>query len=229
MNNEVREYVKSLLSDKKGHGIDHIDRVRRLALSFANQLDADKQIVELAAYLHDVDDYKLFGEHNAKELTNAKYILNKIGVTESTKTNVLNIINTMGYSRCLDGIRPNTTEGMIVSDADMCDAIGSIGIVRAVIFGEGLNRNFFNKSIKPQDAKSSNIYKQIKSKHGIQHFFDKLLLVPNMMLTEPGFKEAKKRQNIQIEFLRELFRENNSELWSNYLEEFIFKHKLVRG
>ncbi len=38
MNKEVREYLKSLLSDKKGHEIDHIDRVNHLALSFADEL-----------------------------------------------------------------------------------------------------------------------------------------------------------------------------------------------
>ncbi len=126
----------------------------------------------------------------------------------------------MGYNRYLEGIRPSSIEGIIVSDADMCDAIGSIGIIRAIIFGEGMNRVFFDKNIHPKTTNISYDYKQIKSEHGVQHFFDKLLLIPSIMLTEPGRIEAKKREKIMIDFLKRLFEEENSNIWLDYLESY---------
>lgn len=40
----------------------------------------------------------------------------------------------MGYSKCLKGIRPTTIEGMVVSDVDMCDSIGTSGIIRSIVY-----------------------------------------------------------------------------------------------
>ena len=76
---KVRSLVFELLgNDETGHGIDHIKRVLRLSLNFADIENADKDLVTLIALLHDVDDYKLFGMENAKELVNAKKIMNEI-------------------------------------------------------------------------------------------------------------------------------------------------------
>ena len=81
MINEVKKQVYELLNkDNSGHGNDHIDRVLDLSLKFAQKETANTDVVELIALLHDVDDYKLFGEENAENLTNAKSIMNKANV-----------------------------------------------------------------------------------------------------------------------------------------------------
>ena len=70
---KVKQQVYDLLNnDNSGHGIEHIKRVLALSLKFSNIENANKDIVTLIALLHDVDDYKLFGMDNAKNLTNAK-------------------------------------------------------------------------------------------------------------------------------------------------------------
>lgn len=121
----TRDVSAILSTDKSGHGIEHVNRVPRTAVVFAKKEGADNVIVQLAALLHDVDDYKLFGQVYADELVNANKILEKYSVDEQTKSVVLGIIRSMGYSKYLEGIRPKTIEGMVVSDADMCDAIGN--------------------------------------------------------------------------------------------------------
>lgn len=60
--------------------MDHVERVLNLSLQFAEKEKADKEIVALIALLHDVDDYKLFGEECQKNLTNAKKIMNSVNV-----------------------------------------------------------------------------------------------------------------------------------------------------
>lgn len=73
---EVREQVAALLKhDNSGHGMDHIDRVVKLSLRFAVQEKADQNIVSLIALLHDIDDYKLFGEDHSKKLINARALM----------------------------------------------------------------------------------------------------------------------------------------------------------
>lgn len=118
----VAEQVQQLLNDPTdGHGFDHVERVRKIALQIAEQEGGDRQIIELVVLLHDVDDYKIFGQASADNLTNAKRILSQAKITKSIRHSVLDIISHMGYSKYLKGIRPQTLEGQIVSDADMCD------------------------------------------------------------------------------------------------------------
>lgn len=225
MREDIYEAVKSLLEkDNSGHGLDHIERVRNLSLLFAEKEGADKEVVDLAALLHEVDDYKIFGEDSAKNLTNASRILNSHNVTATKKAEVLEIIQTMGYNKSLEGIRPNTLEGAIVSDADMCDAIGAQGILRTYAYNSSKGNVFFDKTLKPENSTmSASDYRASKKSHCVQHFFDKLLKIPSILITESGKEEANKRQKIMIDFLYELFSEENAEDWTIHLDGFLDK------
>ena len=227
MNIKVINQVKQLLSSNDGHGFDHIMRVRDLALKFADREDSvDKNIIELAALLHDVDDYKLFGNGYAEKLINANKIMDNALIDKTTKDRVLDIIKSIGYNKYLSGIRPKSLEGMIVSDADMCEAIGAQGILRTYAYNMHKGNNFFDKDMLPQNPnKSSNEYKTSSKTHSVQHFFDKLLIIPNILLTKPGREEGRKRQKIMISFLKELFREENSEIWNAHLEKFLEENR----
>ncbi len=226
---KIEDYVFEILKDedKNGHGMAHINRVVNLALSFAKDIEnVDIELVELAAYLHEVDDYKIFGDKNADELPNARKILDSLNTEEKTKNEVLNIIQNMGYSKYLKGVRPQSIEGKIVSDADMCDALGINGILRTYSYTKARGGVFFDKDILPEDF-NLHEYKNKKNKHSVQHFFDKLLLLPNIMLTEVGKEEAYKRVKIMIDFLKELFREEDSEIWLKYLDEFLSEQNIA--
>lgn len=217
-NVEIRNDVAELLSGDHGHGFDHVARVGGMALYFAEQEGANTEIVELAALLHDVDDYKLFGEDSAKNLTNASTLLDKYEVDAASKEQVLAIIQTMGYNKYLDGIRPTTLEGRVVSDADMCDAIGAEGVIRTHAYALSKGNQFFNREIAPMDSTiDASVYRADKKSHSVQHFFDKLLVIPSIMMTTSGKEEAAKREKIMIDFLEELFRENNASEWQEKL------------
>ena len=64
------EVEKILGNDYSGHDMSHINRVLELSLKFSENVQVDKSVVALIALLHDVDDYKLFGEENALEWKN---------------------------------------------------------------------------------------------------------------------------------------------------------------
>ena len=132
---KIKTDVRQLLAqDKSGHGYDHVERVYGIAMKLAESEKADRQITALAALLHDADDYKLLGVESAKNLTNARRIMAQNGVEESVAAAVCEIIRTMGYSKSLKGIRPQTLEGRIVSDADMLEATGAAGLVRCLAY-----------------------------------------------------------------------------------------------
>jgi len=225
---KVKNLVFELLdSDSSGHGSDHVLRVYNLALKFAEMEGANKEIVGLAALLHDVDDYKLFGKVSAGNLTNAKEIMNKANIDNDTQKEVLDIIKTMGYKNSLRGIRPNSLEGQIVSDADMCDGMGANGIIRSIVYAvsdKGNNR-IFDKNVYPLADMTYEEY----NAHGttydtdgaINHFFEKLLKLNGLMMTESGKKEAGKRQQIKIDFLQSFFEEENVPEWTQYLDNFL--------
>lgn len=224
---KVKNDVRVLMSrDNSGHGFDHVERVYRIAVKMAEEESANMEIVALAALLHDTDDYKLFGEESAQNLTNAKKIMRQNNVGEETSSRVCEIIRTMGYSKALKGIRPQTLEGQIVSDADMLEAIGAMGLVRCLAYAldkchSGTNQ-IFDEKIWPEINLSGEEYKKPNrvSDNFVNHFFEKMLKLKTMMFTKSGRKEAEIRHRFMVDFLYEFFRENNAGEWIEYLKNF---------
>ena len=216
MMNQVKKMMLDFLGkDKSGHGGDHVLRVYDLALKFADIEKADKNIVSLAALLHEVDDYKLVGKEAADKLLNAKIIMQKANISDNYQAPVLDIIQNMGFSKYLKGIRPKTLEGKIVSDADMCEAIGATGIIRSIVYAVSDKGNgvIFNNNVFPITDITSETYNSRGTTHdtdnAINHFFEKLLKLKSIMLTTAGAQEAAKRHQIMIDFLRHFFEEEN--------------------
>ena len=220
INNEV---YKLLSNDKSGHGTDHINRVLNLSLKFAKKENADIEIVSLIAILHDIDDYKLFGIESSKKLINTNNILNKYIDDEEKKNIIIDAIKSIGYSKRLDGIAPKSLEGKIVSDADMCDALGANGILRTYQYNINHNNIFFDKNNYPIDNIDKETYVNKKDGTVVNHMFEKLLKLKDMMLTESGKKEAIRRHNSMVEFLHEFFYEEDVPEWDEYLNKYLIK------
>lgn len=221
---EVKKQVYELLDkDDSGHGNDHINRVLDLSLKFAQNEDANKDVVALIALLHDVDDYKLFGKENAENLTNAKTIMNKAAIPDDIQRQVLASLKCIGYSKLLRGFRPTTIEGKIVSDADMCDVLGVNGILRVYKYSIKNGKPFFDKNIFPIEDMTADKYTSRCADSSVCHIFEKILKLKDLMLTEPGKKEAQGRHQIVVDILYHLFEEENVPEWTQYLNEYLNK------
>lgn len=222
MINEVKRQVYELLNkDNSGHGNDHIDRVLELSLKFAQEETANKDVVALIALLHDVDDYKLFGEENAENLTNAKSIMNKANVPNYIQNQVLASLKCIGYSKLLKGFRPTTIEGKIVSDADMCDALGVNGILRVYKYSMKNGKPFFDRNIFPIEDMTADKYTRKCADSSVCHIFEKILKLKDLMMTESGKKEAQERHQIVVDILYHLFEEENTPEWTEYLNQYL--------
>lgn len=229
MTEEVAKQVCKLLDkDNSGHGMEHVERVLKLSLKFADTENADKETAAIIALLHDVDDYKLFGSENAEKLTNAGKILEQCSVEDNIKEQVLNAVSTIGYSKRLKRIYPKTLEGMIVSDADMCDSMGAVGILRSYQYNLAHGNLFFDKKIYPVLNMSAADYMEKKTGTVVTHMFEKLLRLKDLMLTDSGRKEAAERHNIMVGFLRHFFEEENVPEWIDYLDNYLNKNNAKR-
>ena len=216
----VREEVTKLLSsDNSGHGMDHINRVEKLALLISE--DANNDLVSAIALLHDADDYKLFGLECSENLTNTKNILAKTSFTLDEKNIILSSIKTIGYSKRIAGITPSIKEAMIVSDADMLDAMGAVGILRSHHYNITHGNPFFDEAEFPTLGIDAEVYKKKTKGTVVNHIFEKILRLKDMMLTEKGKAEALRRYEFLVSFLSEFFDEVDAPEWQEYLKKYI--------
>ncbi len=218
----VREEVTKLLSsDDSGHGMDHINRVEKLALLISE--GANNELVSAIALLHDADDYKLFGLECSENLTNTKNILAKTSFTLDEKNIILSSIKTIGYSKRIAGITPSIKEAMIVSDADMLDAMGAVGILRSHHYNITHGNPFFDETEFPTLGIDAEVYKKKTKGTVVNHIFEKILRLKDLMLTEKGYAEALRRYDFLVSFLSEFFDEVDAPEWQEYLIEYTKK------
>ena len=197
--------------------MDHINRVYDMSIDFAKGTSANIEIITLTSLLHDVDDYKIFGDTGDK-LPNATNIMKKNNVPNDMIEVVLNNINNMGYSKRLKGIIPTSLEGQIVSDADFCDGMGATGIIRSIEYNIFKGNPFWDRDFFPEINPSVEKYKESKVPV-VNHCFEKSLKLKDLMFTEAGKKEAIKRHNIMVSFLQNFFEENRAYDWVKFLNE----------
>lgn len=196
---KIKEYVKGLLAKEySGHDYYHCIRVYNNAMLICKDMDCDKQLVSVASLLHDVDDAKLF---NSKDYYNARKILNDLNYEKDFIEKVINIIKAVSF-KGKDSVIPSSLEGKIVQDADRLDAIGAIGIARTFAYGGNHNRLIYDPSVKPNLNMDYNQYKNANNPT-INHFYEKLLLLKDMMNLDVSKQIAKKRHEFLLLFLKQ--------------------------
>ena len=220
----IKDAVAKLLGDRfAGHDTLHVFRVYDLAMHFCDTCgEAYRDLVAAAALLHDCDDYKLFGEQSARLLTNTRRILNEAGLDDDFGAKCIRIVQTIGYGKRLAGVAPWGIEGEIVSDADMCDAIGAVGIVRCIEFGAQDKRPFFDPRCLPEKINYEKYKQNAHRSTTLNHFFDKLLRLRELCLTEPGRRCAAQRHQIMVNFLQAYFDEVKApKAWRELLAQYV--------
>jgi uncharacterized protein len=167
---------------------------------------ADMFVVELAALLHDIADWKFnkgrfdIGPKIAREW------LKKLKVEEPTIAHICEIVKNISFKGA--GVKNliNTKEGMIVQDADRLDALGAIGIARTFAYGGYVGREIYDPEIKPVKRRTFSAYKNAKSS-SVNHFYKKLLLLKDRMNTKSAKKIAAKRHQFVKAYLDRFYKE----------------------
>lgn len=215
----IKKAVSELLKDNSnGHDDKHVFRVYNTAMKFCDEIPSiNRDLVAAAALLHDCDDYKLFGEESERLMTNTRRILANSGFDDDFCDKCINIVKTIGYSKRLKGIKAHGVEGAIVSDADMCDASGAIGMLRCMEYRSGSDEPFFDSDCFPEEM-DADTYRKSKVDPCVNHFFVKIFHLRDMCLTEPGRKYAEKKHKTIANFLKDYFDEVNApQKWKDLL------------
>lgn len=204
---DTADYIKDKLEGEgSGHDWWHIYRVWQLAKHISMKEGADTFKVELGALLHDIADWK-FNEGDEKAGgREAKKWLQSIGVTETICDEVAFIVDNVSFKGAKVENTMKGLEGMIVQDADRLDAIGAIGIARTFAYGGFKQREMYNPDIKPEIHESFEAYKNSNS-NTINHFYEKLLFLKDMMNTKTAKAMAEERHKYMEGFLKEFFEE----------------------
>ncbi|MGP4060005.1 HD domain-containing protein [Halobacillus sp. H74] len=190
---EIRKFVKNKFrKDSTGHDFEHMARVARWSDRIAEDEGADRFLCEVAGWLHDVGDPKLFVNPETA-LEERTQLLKGLLFNDENIDHINGAIETVSFSK---GKKPMTLMGKIVQDADRLDAIGAVGIARTFAYGGARDQPVYN----PDDKKG----------HSIGHFEEKLLKLCELMNTDSGKLEAEHRHAFMVEFLKEFNREQNT-------------------
>jgi uncharacterized protein len=204
---KTTQHVRRLLSGEgSGHDWFHVERVRNTALRIAREEGADLFVVELAALLHDVADWKFAGGDHEAGPRAARDWLSALDVQPAIIDHVSEIIAGLSFKGAGVETPMRTLEGRCVQDADRLDALGAIGIARAFAYGGHKGRALYDPAIPPEPHASFEAYKK-NAGSTINHFYEKLLLLKDRMSTASGKRLAAARHTYLEEFLGEFFAE----------------------
>lgn len=202
------ELKKQFSEEATGHDWYHIDRVRRVALQIHELEGGDREIIELAALLHDISDHKFNGGDFELGGDLAMEILNQHGISEEIQNKVAEIVRNVSFKGSGVEDTMETLEGQIVQDADRIDALGAIGIARTFAYGGSVGSMIYDPNIEPKENQSKESYVKNRS-HTINHFYEKLLLLEERMHTATGKEIAKERTDFMKDYLNQFYREWN--------------------
>ncbi|MFD0673211.1 HD domain-containing protein [Cohnella sp. GCM10027633] len=201
----ARYWVREKLErENSGHDWWHIDRVVRTARTIATAEGANAFVCELAALLHDMADEKLNDDPAAAQQELERWLAGS-GVSEEDAAHIVEIIDTMSFK---GGSRPpmRTTEGRVVQDADRLDAIGAVGISRVFAYSGAKSRPIHDPDVAPRGSMTEEEYRSGRDT-AINHFYEKLLKLKDLMNTDAGMALAAERHRFMETYLEQFYAE----------------------
>lgn len=201
--------------DSSGHDWFHLERVWKIAKQIAIKEHANVFIVEMGALLHDIADHKFVKDFKTESIQRTTEILSQFNtISQQEVEAVIHIVLNCSYKGGVEANNMNSLEGRIVQDADKLDAIGAIGIARTFAFGGKFGSLLYHPDIKPITHDNLESYHKNRS-HTINHFYEKLLKLKDLIYTDSAKVIAKERHEFMILFLKQFYKEWESELENN--------------
>lgn len=210
---KITSFVKQQLKDEKtGHDFYHGRRVANLASQMYLQDNPDARpnsrmvaIIKTGGYLHDTIDEKICADPEAV-IAQIKQLLPQADFTELEVQDILFTIQHMSFSQNIEHHYQLPVSGEYVQDADRIESLGAMGIARAFTYGGAHENAIYDPEIKPQKLVSHDQYRE-HTETTINHFYEKLFQLEDLMNTAGGKKEAHRRTEFMRAFVKEFMAE----------------------
>lgn len=191
--------VRGLQDDDPGHDMEHCLRVAGWTLRCGAPAVDPREAVA-AALLHDVvnvpkdDPRRALASALSAEETRA--ILPAHGFDEAGVERVAQAVEDHSFSR---GATPRSDLGRALQDADRLEALGVLGVFRTISTGTLMGARYFDADDPWAERRDLD-----DVRHSVDHFFTKLLSLPETLTTEAGRAEARRRVAFMERLLDEL-------------------------
>lgn len=208
--NQTEQFVKMKMGeDSTGHDWYHVDRVRNNALFiYKSEQKGDPFIIEMSALLHDIPDEKLNGSQEEGQKILIQFLI-QLELSSDMTTKIIEVINSISF-RGGEKKKLTSWEAKIVQDADRIDAIGAIGIARAFAYGGKKGQPIYHPEVKVREKMTIEEYRNGKSS-SVHHFYEKLLLLKDLLNTDTAKTIAENRHRYMEEFLTQFYQEWNGQ------------------
>jgi uncharacterized protein len=195
----LRDRLEPRLSDDPGHDMAHCLRVAAWTLRLGgDQVDPREAVA--AALLHDVVNLPKDSPERAQasELSArvAQTELASLGFTAAAIGRIVAAVRDHSFSR---GATPEDALGRALQDADRLETLGAIGLMRCVAVSTQMGGTFFDSQDPWARARELQ-----DTRYFVDHFFTKLLTLPETLCTEAGRTEARRRGAYLRGFLAQL-------------------------
>ncbi|WP_226039967.1 HD domain-containing protein [Natrinema sp. DC36] len=201
----VRDRARPYFADAPpAHDWHHVRRVEALAETLVERQPepVDERVIRLAVVLHDIgrarEDRGEIDDHAAWGAREAGTILRELGAGAGVIERVQHCVRAHRYS---NDVEPATLEAKLVSDADNLDALGAVGIARTFAHGGETGSPIHDPARPVAEDDTDGGATQY------DHFFEKILDLPERMYTDAGRDLAVDRAAFVREFLERFDRE----------------------
>ena len=210
----IRFTKEHLKNEKTGHDFYHGERVAHLASKMyladhesAHEDSREVAIIKTAAYLHDMIDEKVCAD-SEKVVKEIDELLPQVGFNDLEVWDILYTIQYMSFSANIEHHYHLPLSGQYVQDADRLESLGAIGIARAFTYGGKHGSKIYDPEIKPEKLVSHDQYRN-HEETTINHFYEKLFSLADLMNTPAAKKEAQRRTEYMRTFVKEFMDEWN--------------------
>lgn len=201
-------YISAIPNEDSSHGVYHCQRVWRAAKDIAlNELsdeeDFDFLVLLAASYFHDLvnlpKNHPDRNKASSKSAEAAATILRKMNFPENKIKHTMSCIASHSFSA---NIMCKSLEAEVLQDADRLEALGAIGLARTFNISGQLGTQLFH------DTDPLAKHRDLDDKtYCFDHFFTKLLQLPDSFKTNTGKQEANHRAQFLLDFKDQLLRE----------------------
>ena len=182
------------------HGFAHILRVYDMCESLGIEEGADLKILLAAALLHDAKSGPdVRGEHHIASAEFAQEILHAEGWPDDQISAVQHCIRAHRFRDRAE--EPQTIEAQVLYDADKLDAIGAVGVIRAVSYAILHGQEIY---ASPSQLFLTTGEREPGEPHTPRHeFIYKLQHIKNQLYTSSGKALARQRHHFLVNFFQQ--------------------------